>query len=108
MELLRHYLRIELRQLLASGTRLTVIGRRDRLPQGLREEITRAESASAAGRRLYLQIAFDSSSRAAIANAAAGWLADDSPSRNAFLRLLSWQGRGNCAEVDSLIRSGVQ
>jgi len=46
MELLRHYLRIELRQFLASGTRLTVIGRRDRLPQGLREEITRAEAAS--------------------------------------------------------------
>lgn len=106
MELLRHYLRIELRQFLASGTRLTVIGRRDRLPQGLREEITRAEAASAAGRRLHLQIAFDYSSRAAIANAAAGWLADDSPSRNAFRRLLSWQGGGNGADVDLLIRSG--
>jgi undecaprenyl diphosphate synthase len=106
MELLRHYLRIELRQFLASGTRLTVIGRRDRLPQGLREEITRAEAASAAGCRLHLQIAFDYSSRAAIANAAAGWLADDSPSRNPFRRLLSWQGGGNGADVDLLIRSG--
>src|SRR3984893_16456605 len=106
MELLRHYLRIELRQFLASGTRLTVIGRRDRLPQGLREEITRAEAPRPPARRVHLQIAFDYSSRAAIANAAAGWLADDSPSRNAFLRLLSWQGGGNGAEVDLLIRSG--
>src|SRR6516165_1881150 len=68
MDLLRHYLRTELRQFLESGTRLTVIGRRDRLPRGLREEIARAETASASGRCLNLQIAFDYSARAAIAN----------------------------------------
>lgn len=106
MGLLRHYLRTELRTFLASGTRLTVIGRRDRLPQELREEIARAERASALGRRLHLQIAFDYSARAAIANAAAGWLADDSPSRDAFRRLICWQGGGNGADVDLLIRSG--
>jgi len=106
MDLLRHYLRTELRQFLESGTRLTVIGRRDRLPRGLREEIARAETASASGRCLNLQIAFDYSARAAIANAAAGWLADDSPSRDAFRRLLGWQGGGNGADVDLLIRSG--
>ena len=50
--------------------------------------------------------AFDYSARAAIANAAAGWLADDSPSRDAFRRLLGWQGGGNGADVDLLIRSG--
>jgi undecaprenyl diphosphate synthase len=106
MDLLRDYLRKELRQFLESGTRLTVIGRRDRLPRRLREEIARAETASASGRRLHLQIAFDYSARAAIANAAAGWLADDSPSRDAFRRLLAWQGGGNGADVDLLIRSG--
>jgi undecaprenyl diphosphate synthase len=99
-------MRTELQQLLATGTRLTVIGRRDRLPQGLRAEIARAEAASACGRRLHLQIAFDYSARAAIANAAAGWLADDSPSRDAFRRLLAWQGGGNGVDVDLLIRSG--
>jgi undecaprenyl diphosphate synthase len=106
MGLLRHYLRAELRQLVASGTRLSVIGRRDRLSQDLREEIAQAETACACGRRLHLQIALDYSARAAIANAAAGWLADDSPSRAAFRRLLAWQDGGNGADVDLLIRAG--
>src|ERR1700719_3731109 len=35
MHLLRRYLRTELRQLVESGTRLTVIGRRDRMPHDL-------------------------------------------------------------------------
>ena len=106
MGLLRRYLRTELPALLESGTRLTVIGRRDRLPRDLRAEIARAETASACGGRLHLQIAFDYSARATIANAVAGWLADDSPSRDAFRRLLVWQGGGNGADVDLLIRSG--
>jgi undecaprenyl diphosphate synthase len=72
----------------------------------LRAEIARAERASALGRRLHLQIAFDYSARAAIVNAAAGWLADDSPARDAFRRLLAWQGGGNGTDVDLLIRSG--
>jgi undecaprenyl diphosphate synthase len=106
MRLLRQYLRTELRQLVESGTRLTVIGRRDRLPHGLADEISAAEKDSASGRRIHLQIAVDYSSRNAIANAAAGWLADDSPSRDAFRRLLAWQGGGTGADVDLLIRSG--
>jgi undecaprenyl diphosphate synthase len=106
MTLLRHYLQTELRQLLASGTRLTVIGRRDRLRRDLREEIASAEAASAGGERLHLQIAFDYSSRAGIANAATVRLGDDSPSRDAFRRLLARQGAGNGADVDLLIRSG--
>jgi undecaprenyl diphosphate synthase len=48
MGLLRHYLRAEIRALVDSGARLTVIGRRDRLPPGLGEEIEAAEHASAA------------------------------------------------------------
>src|SRR5712691_8159233 len=45
MSLLRQYLRAELRQLVDSGIRLTVIGRRDRLPHGLGDEIAAAERA---------------------------------------------------------------
>src|SRR5271166_1694786 len=77
MHLLRRYLRTELRQLVESGTRLTVIGRRDRMPRDLVEKIDEAEKASAPGQRLQLRIAIDYSSRSAIAHAAAGWLADD-------------------------------
>ena len=106
MELLRQYLRTELRQLIESGTRLTVIGRRDRLPYDLAAEIRAVERDSAGGGRLHLQIAIDYSSRTALAHAAAGWLADDSPSYQAFRRLLAWQGSGSGADVDLLIRSG--
>src|SRR5258708_590758 len=50
MRLLRHYLGAGIRALVDSGIRLTVIGRRDRLPSGLAEEIAAAEHASADGR----------------------------------------------------------
>jgi undecaprenyl diphosphate synthase len=106
MRLLRRYLRTELRQFIESGTRLTVIGRRDRLPSDLADKIGEAEKQSTSGRRLHLQIAIDYSSRTAITHAAAGWLADDSPSYQAFRRLLSWQGSGSGADVDLLIRAG--
>jgi undecaprenyl diphosphate synthase len=106
MALLRRYLRAEIRELVDSGVRLTVIGRRDRLPDGLSQEIGLAESASTLGKRLHLQIAIDYSSRDAIAKAAAAWLAEESPSRAAFARLLSSQNCGTGADVDLLIRSG--
>jgi undecaprenyl diphosphate synthase len=106
MSLLRRYLKAELPRLVDSGTRLTVIGRRDRLPDDLRRAIAQAETGSAPGERLDLTIAIDYSARDAIANAATGWLAEDSPSRAAFGRLLAWQGCGTGTDVDLLIRSG--
>lgn len=106
MSLLRNYLRAELRRLVDSGTRLTVIGRRDRLPDGLGAEIAAAESASASGSRLDLRIAIDYSSRDAIANAATRWLGDRSPSRLAFGRLLAGRDWDACVDVDLLIRAG--
>src|SRR5882757_9988208 len=96
MTLLRHYLRSELRRLVDSGVRLTVIGRRDRLPDGLGDDIAEAEQRSARGTRLHLRIALDYSSRDAILNAAAAWR-DAAwrdplpPSREDFRRLLAAQ-----------------
>src|SRR5262245_23385529 len=45
MKLLRRYLDNELRRLVEAGVRLNVIGRRDRLPDGLAARIERAEEA---------------------------------------------------------------
>jgi undecaprenyl diphosphate synthase len=104
MALLRHYLRAELARRVDGGARLTVIGRRDRLPEGLSAEIAEAERASAPGRRLHLRVALDYSSRDAIAAAAARWRADAPPSREAFGELLASQRGGG--DVDLLIRSG--
>ena len=106
MLLLRQYLRRDLQRLVDAGVRLQVIGRRDRLPAGLAQEIATAEAASALGTRLALNVAIDYSARDAIANAAAYWLGDDAASRTAFSRLLPWQGHGTGRDVDLLIRSG--
>ena len=106
MSLLRDYLRAELRRLVENGARLTVIGRRDRLPEDLREAIAEAERASASGGRLDLRIALDYSSRDAIAEAAARWRGEHAPSRADFGRLLACHGCERATDVDLLIRSG--
>lgn len=106
MTLLRQYLRAEIDRLVENDVRLTVIGRRDRLPGGIADDIVRAERASASGRRLHLQVALDYSARGAIASAATAWLGDDAPSRQAFGNLLARQGFGPGRDVDLLIRSG--
>jgi len=102
MALLRRYLRTELRRLVDNDVRLTVIGRRDRLPAGLADEIDEAERCSALGSRLDLRIAIDYSARDTIANAAAAWRSEHPPAREEFRRLLA----GRNSDVDLLIRSG--
>jgi undecaprenyl diphosphate synthase len=106
MGLLERYVRDELCQLVESGIRLTVIGRRSRLPNGLIHSISAAEIASAAGNRLDLRIAIDYSSRDAIADAARRWPFAHAPSRAAFSRLLAPPRLGARTDVDLLIRSG--
>ncbi len=100
MRLLRAYLRGETERLARSGTRLTVIGRRDRLPAGIPEAIARAEAATAAGDRLHLRIAVDYSSRDAIL-AAAARLGPEGLSREGLSEALGADG-----DVDLLIRTG--
>ena len=71
MALLRFYLSNEVESLVKNGVRLTVIGRRDRLPAGIAEAIGRAEAATANGDVLHLRIAVDYSARDSILRAAA-------------------------------------
>src|SRR6202140_5181499 len=70
MALLRFYLASEVESLVRNGVRLTVIGRRDRLPAGIADAIGRAEAATASGDVLHLRIAVDYSARDAFLNAA--------------------------------------
>ena len=105
MRLLRAYLRTEIGRLARTGTRLTVIGRRDRLPAGIAEAIARAEQATAAGTKLRLRIAVDYSSRDAILSAAAR-LASPTVTRDAFAALLTGDEPEPPGDVDLLIRTG--
>ncbi len=70
MALLAWYLEGETPRLIASGVRLSVIGRRDRLSVSLLETIDRAEAATRRCSGLHLRLAVDYSSREAIASAA--------------------------------------
>jgi undecaprenyl diphosphate synthase len=71
MELFERHLREEGPRLRDKGVRLSVIGRRDRLPPNLVDEIAAAERATRDGSRLHLRIAVDYSARQAIAATAA-------------------------------------
>jgi undecaprenyl diphosphate synthase len=80
-----------------------VIGRRDRLPDGLSVEIGRAEAATACGDVLHVRVAIDYSARDAILSAAArvGELAD--LTRAGFSRLVT--GEAGLRDVDLIIRT---
>jgi undecaprenyl diphosphate synthase len=70
LALFAEYLRAETRRCLENGIRLSVIGRRDRLPATLREEIAASEEATRAQTGLRLRLAIDYSSRDAVLRAA--------------------------------------
>ena len=103
MRLLRVYLRNETGRLARTGTRLTVFGRRDRLPPGIPDAIERGEAATNTGTKLDLRIAVDYSARDAIL-AAAAQLGPEA-SREDLGKLLA-DGRGQHPDVDLLIRTG--
>jgi undecaprenyl diphosphate synthase len=63
-------LRRERDKCVENGVRVSVIGRRDRLPPMVLPAIEAAESATRAGKKLHLRLAVDYSSRDAILNAA--------------------------------------
>ena len=103
MGLLRFYLANEVQSLIKNGVRLRVIGRRDRLPDGIADAIARAEAATAAGQVLNLRIAVDYSGRDAILNAAAKLAGIDAPTRELFSDLVT--GEAGLRDVDLIIRT---
>jgi len=70
MRLLRRSLHTESKRCLENGVRLTIVGRRDRLPTALRAAIADAEALTARCRNLHLRVAIDYSSRDGIIRAA--------------------------------------
>src|SRR5580700_3913196 len=103
MQLLRFYLASEVESLVRNGVRLTVIGRRDRLPAGIADAIGRAEAATAGGDVLHLRIAVDYSARDAILNAALKAASAGQLTREAFSDLVT--GEAGLRDVDLVIRT---
>jgi undecaprenyl diphosphate synthase len=88
------YLKGEAARLKRAGVRLSVIGRRDRLPAALAHAVARAEWETREAGRLHLRLAVDYSARAALCEAARRWAAeagthDEPPPRAAFERHLA-------------------
>ena len=86
--------------------RLTVIGRRDRLPDGLADEIAPAEKASARGTRLDTQRRHRLFGPRRHRERGRRLARRNSPQRAAFSRLLAWQDHGTGRDVDLMIRTG--
>ena len=100
MTLLGTYLASETPRCLASGVKMSIIGRRDRLPDCLRASIAEAERETARCSRLELRLAIDYSARDAILDASRR-SAGACTTREDFESLL-----GEARPVDVLIRTG--
>jgi len=98
MRLFHSYLRKEQERCIENGVRISVIGRRDRLPRMLLPAIEAAERATRAGTRLHLRIAVDYSSRDAILLAVRAAKSDTG--RDEISAVLG------APDVDLLIRTG--
>ncbi len=107
MRLFRSYLAAETARCVENGIRLSVVGRRDRLPEPLVRSIEGAERATEEGREMRLRLAIDYSARDAILRAAAR-CAGREAERDEFARLLGGAlGEAEpVADVDLLVRTG--
>jgi undecaprenyl diphosphate synthase len=106
LELLHDYVVEEAERCVNEGIRLSVIGRRDRVPAFLRDTIARAEELTANGKRLHLRLAIDYSARQTIFQAASKFYKVTDLSSEAFGKLMSEVQRGGSTDVDLLIRTG--
>ena len=107
MRLFRRALITESKRCLNNGVRLTIVGRRDRIPGMLVQTIHEVEALTAHGRNLHLRVAVDYSARDSIMRAAA--LAGSEPvTRDRFANLLASVDHDPfpVRDVDLLIRTG--
>ena len=106
VRLLEEYLRAETACCVKEGVRLSVIGRRDRMPPALQQTIADTQRATAGGTRLHLRLAVDYSARDAIFRAACRYYKATVLSPDSFSQVLSEVQHGGSTEVDLLIRTG--
>jgi undecaprenyl diphosphate synthase len=106
LRLLHEYLLTETSRCIQEGVRLSIIGRRDRIPATLRQVIADSEAATARGTRLHLRLAIDYSAREAIFHAACRFYKVTQLSLDSFSDVLAEVYRGGSTEVDLLIRTG--
>ncbi|MEP6731339.1 MAG: di-trans,poly-cis-decaprenylcistransferase [bacterium] len=107
MRLFRRALLGEAKRCLENGVRLTILGRRDRLPSSLRHTVEQVESITTSGSRMHLRVAVDYSARDAMLRAAAA-MRSEGVSRESFTQLLARVDHDAipAREVDLVVRTG--
>ena len=107
MRLFRRALVGEAKRCLENGVRLTILGRRDRLPSSLRHTVEQVEAITSTGTRMHLRVAVDYSARDAVLRAAEA-MRGDTISRDGFSDLLARtdHDRLPARDVDLVIRTG--
>jgi undecaprenyl diphosphate synthase len=107
MRLFRRALLGEAKRCLENGVRLTILGRRDRLPSSLRHTVEQVEALTATGSRMHLRVAVDYSARDAMLRAAVA-MRGESVTREAFTELLARVDHDPipAREVDLVLRTG--
>ena len=108
MLLLQKHLESECAHMTDNGVRMSVIGRRDRIPGSLRGSIAHVEERTSDGTSLHLRIAIDYSARDALVAAAGRIASGTTPTRQAFERSLYEviHAPSGTRDVDLLIRTG--
>jgi len=106
LRLLHEYLLTETSHCVEEGVRLSIVGRRDRLPATLRQAIAHSEAVTAHGTRLHLRLAVDYSARETIYHAACRFYKVTELSPESFSSVLAEVQRSGSTEVDLLIRTG--
>jgi undecaprenyl diphosphate synthase len=108
MRLFRQHLISETQRCVANGIRLSVIGRRDRLPDVLIGAIEEAEAATEVGSAMHLRVAVDYSARDTLVRAAARAAGQGPVTRERLERCMAEVNHdpADTPEVDLLIRTG--
>lgn len=108
MSIFEEYLAAEARAASDRGVRISVVGRRDRLPPRLLAAMNAAEAASRGGRAMHLCLAIDYSGRDAILRAASRLSPSCEVSPAVFSRLLAEEKHFDnpVPDIDLLIRTG--
>ncbi len=106
LRLLHEYLTAETSRCAAQGVRISVIGRRDRLPQTLRQAIEAAEAATFGETTLHLRLAVDYSGREALFRAACRYYKATEVSHDSFAQVLGEVNHDGARDVDLLVRTG--
>jgi undecaprenyl diphosphate synthase len=108
MELFEKFLTSAREDCVKQGVRITVLGRRDRVPRSVSGAISGMEEATRAGKGLHVRLAVDYSARDAILDAARRFHCPNGDGREVFARCLGHAiHAGEAArDVDLLIRTG--